>query len=340
MKKTSSRGITNQRFLSDLKNKESLGKMIDIVKADPRLVFHLRENYINIYYKSGNIAKITSANSVSIDKNYFIDSESKNYVRSKDKQTENDRIKKANLQKQRKETEQLFKDRKYKEYFSKMIQVMENYWHYYEKDKNEDEGDVQQQLCLQNQYESINSDFIILDLEYEVSTLSDFKYTGRSPFHYDDKGFPLKINKKNKKPKLKEKPRFDIVAINKKSGQLCIIELKKGEKALLGISGMHDHVDSFLYTIKTSTKSEQSFIKEMEGILDQKKELGLIPRDVHITNDSVLFIFAYSFSSKNKEEQDKEKSTVQSLLNSELKGVNIASYKVIYLQPNQYTLIL
>ena len=323
MNKKLCRGIKNPKMWKSLVNGK-LKEMLEVVKQDEELVLHLRNNYINIYYRSGNVAKVNSENSVTIDENYFISKEEEDYCRDKSKRTAADEIRHNALIANRNDVAQLFKDGEYKEYFKRMKETMKNYWHY-QNMLGEDEGDVQQKLCSSNKYNSEESEYTIIDLEHEVSIKADFSYKGTTPF-------PIKDGKK------KENPRFDIVAVRKSDGQLFVMELKKGNKALEGPSGMHDHVDSFLHTIKETAEAEMSFVEEMEYVLLQKQIFGLVDKAVKITSEDVQFAFVYSYGSEDRDGQKKEKEHVENLRKSIVKGIDISQYQIIYLQPKEYTL--
>ncbi len=301
-----------------------LKEMLEVVKHDEDLVLHLRNDYINIYYRSGNVAKVNSENSVTINENYFISKEEEDYCRVKSKRTKADVINRKALISRRDTLTRLFKDGEYKEYFVRMKDTMKKYWHYQDM-LEEDEGDVQQKLCSSNKYDSKDSNFTIIDLEHEVSIKADFSYKGTTPF-------PVKKGKK------KENPRFDVVAVRKSDGQLFVLELKKGGKALEGPSGMHDHVDSFLHTIKETAEAEKSFVEEMEYVLMQKQILGLVDKAVKITGEDVRFAFVYSYASNSGLIQKNEKENVEKLRQSKPKGIDISQYQVIYLQPDEYNL--
>ena len=65
------RAITNNRFLESLE-KGLLRNITDYVKRHNELDLQIRDNYINIYYKGGNILRIKSPNTFEFDEFYFI----------------------------------------------------------------------------------------------------------------------------------------------------------------------------------------------------------------------------------------------------------------------------
>jgi len=45
--------------------------LLNLVKSDKDLVLQIRNNYINIYYKGGNMLKVTHGPGFDFDHNYF-----------------------------------------------------------------------------------------------------------------------------------------------------------------------------------------------------------------------------------------------------------------------------
>ena len=131
--------------------------------------------------------------------------------------------------------------------------------------------------CYDMDSNSNNTPYIVLDLEYQVSTKSEFAYDGNRD---------------------KKMPRFDIIAINSDTGQLCVMELKKDGGALEGKSGVECHIDSFKHTI--GRDSNKLFIKEMKNLYEQKRTMKLIESNVEISNVEPEFLFLFQGSNDDK----------------------------------------
>ena len=266
------RGIHNKKFVASLMNGK-LKQMLIAISQDPDLDVQIRKDYLNIYYQGGNIARVKSENSIEFDEFYF-------YLDMKTipkKDLPQDKIKE--LKTQRKSLVSQFKVGNYKDYFDNAKVIMDKW---FEK-KEKPERLEQHKLSIENQYNK--SDYTIIDLEYEVSILSDFACT-----HIPDK---------KDKPK---KPRFDIIAINKQ-GKLCVIELKKGIRALGDTSGLKEHWDCYQQSIG---RNHQPFMSEMKNLLKQKQDFNLIDKQVEIKSPIPEFMFAYSYDNKtSQKDQDK-----------------------------------
>lgn len=206
---------------------------------------------------------------------------------------------------QRDELIKYFKNAQYHEYFNKAKNVMDRWSN--ERGKKTEEKYTQQELALNNKYGM--SDYTILDLEYQVSSESRFK------------------SEYEKKPT----PRFDIIAINK-DGKVCVIELKKGVKALRGNSGLDDHYKSYQQSIG---RKPQLFVEEMCQLLKQKKAFGLIDQRAKITEDEPEFIFAYAFTSTDEKGMKKEKDSY----NEEVRVKKLEMIKKLELLEGEYKLI-
>jgi hypothetical protein len=264
------RGIHKEKFVESLKN-GNLKQMLQVINNDVELDLQIRNDYLNIYYRGGNIAKVKSESSVEFDKYYFyldMKNTSKNVIKLNPMVV-------AELKLKRNLLIDKFKNHEYRDYFNLAKTVMDKWL----KINPNPERMEQHQLSVENKYKK--SDYTIIDLEYQVSTESDFacKFIAKG-----------KADHKN--------PRFDIIAINKQ-GKLCVIELKKGTGALTNTSGLKEHWDCYRESIG---RNHKPFMKEMENLLKQKQAFGLIDKQLKIEYPLPEFMFAYSYDDKTSEE--------------------------------------
>lgn len=259
------RGIHNLDFFSSLKS-GNLNKMLEIIRNDKDLDLQIREDYLNIYYLGGNIAKVNSENSIDFNEFYFYLGEiPSTHIKHNQSIV-------SELKKKRDLLISKFKNKEYQEFFSEAKMVMDKW---FAKHPNPERKE-QHELSLENQFNK--SDYTIIDLEYKVSTLSSFACTY------------IPIGKVN--PKI---PVFDIIAVNKQ-GKLCIIELKKGSNSLNGPSGLQEHWDCYQHSID---RNIDAFKKEMQKILQQKQDFGFIDKNLQINSETPEFMFAYAYDNKN-----------------------------------------
>ena len=238
------------RKLSDIFVKKLNGEwkpLLEYILSDSELDLQIRDNYINVYYKGGNILKI-NPNSFQIDKSYFKYSE----------------IKKGFSLLSPKE----INSTKVNQYFSAAKGILNEWYEEAKKKKSTEERKSQQQISLSNRK---NTEYVVLDVEFAVSSKSKYSYHGQQK---------------------KTNPQFDIIAIYQ--GQLIIIELKKGMGALDGKSGIHDHIDSYQYTIGYNDCTKKEFIEEMKELLEQKQNLGILDKSITINNGDPKFMFAFA----------------------------------------------
>ena len=266
------RKISNDKFRKNLTEGE-YKVIIDFAsQRENELDVQIRDNYLNIYYQGGNLLRV-HPRSLYFDEFYF-------HRRAKDMRKTHliDKCKKGDkaciarwedYKNRRKEMLDLLKKRGMATYCKEMKRIMKEW----EADLHtigisHDEKNAQQQISMNNRGAT---DYTVVDLEYAVSTTSNFKYNGDST---------------------KKVPRFDLIAVDK-SGQLYVIELKTGLKAIDGNSGIRAHMDCFDHSIGRDSKND--FINEMDELLRQKQELKLIENNARIdTSKQPKFIFAFS----------------------------------------------
>lgn len=286
----------------------SLRPLVEIVNTSPDYVILLRDDYFNVYYKGGNVAKVKSPKSVEFDKEYF------RLHKNKVDEDYGEIASKRDLAKQ------LFKDGKFEDYFKLIIPAMENYFKL--GLKGDEEKECQHQLCINNTYTS-SSDYTILDLEYEVSSRSKFKYRGKDRVGKSKDSLPT--------------PRYDIVAIRKSDGKLCIMELKKGTNALRDKAGIGEHAERFENTAGKSPETIRHFVSEMKGVLKQMQDLKLIPQEVTILSDEIEYMFV--MQEKASEDTPNQFDVFDEAYRTELPKYGITKeYHVIKLKDGDYSI--
>ena len=108
-------------------------------------------------------------------------------------------------------------------------------------------------------------------------------------------------------------------------------QLKKGTKSLYGDSGIGDHADSFEGTIG---RNHKAFIKELKGVVEDKKELGLLDEKFYMEDDKLEFLYAYVFTT----DDEKGKAEERNAFEKEQKAQKCTDYRVIYLNKEDFTL--
>lgn len=308
------RGLHSDKWDNAFGEDGKLGDLIEMVKKDDELVLQIREDYFNVYYKGGNMLKVSSENSFQFDYNY--------YKCEIDLDTQEQRNKR--IDKRRSVLESLKKTRDYKTFIDEMKKLMDKYWIwlYNEKHRSLHEKDTQHALCISN---TESTDYTIIDLEFQVSTRKDCTY------HYEPSSLP-------RHPGIyvcEKSPRFDIIAVRNSDHRLCVIELKNGLDALVGKSGIGDHADSFEGSIGKNPLAEFTFTNEMKKVVSDKKRFKLLSDDFYIDEKlPIEFIYAYAFKS---EDENGKKAERDSFLREQEKACCM-NYKVIYLNKGDFTL--
>ena len=290
------RKIRNEEFLKKL-TKGEYKAIIDFAsQRENELDVQIRDNYLNIYYRGGNLLRVHPSH-LYFDEFYFhrgAKDMRKTHLIKSDKAEDKKLV--TSYQRKRDEMFSILKKEGMAAYCAKMKGIMEKW----EEDLrtigiSHDEKNAQQQISMNNRGET---DYTVIDLEYAVSRKSSFKYDGA---------------------KNKVVPRFDIIAVDK-TGQLYVIELKTGLVAIKGNSGIGSHIDCYNHTIGRDSKNE--FLNEMDELLDQKRKLHLIDKNVSIDKTKEpQFIFAFS----DKQGENRYEEFVEACKNEGYNG------KVIYL---------
>ena len=307
------RGIHKRSFLHEIEE-GALKPLVELVNSNEDLVLQIRDDYFNVYYQGGNVAKVSSPRSVNFDENYFRTHENKSEENWGD------------IKKKKQDTIDLFKKGLFFDYIEKVKSAMEVYWHDVLKDKGVAEKMAQHQICILN---TAKTDYTVIDLEYQVSKESVFKYHG----------------KRRTKTGNLPSPRFDIVAIRNSDHRLCIIELKKGTKALKDPSGVQEHAESYTNTIGFNKSTKYAFLKEMNDVLKTKRNLKLIDEKVYI--DETLepeFLYSYQYNPSDEDKNgnildfEMQKRYFKYFQNYKKKDNFAKGKKIIWLDENCYLL--
>lgn len=246
--------VLNKKFILDLKSGE-LKDLLQAVKQDDTLCLEIRENYINIYYRGGNMLRVIQRGIKYIlvfDFNYC-----------KHKTT----LSKYEIRLQRNKTVCDWIDS------IPYIKAEMDLW-FYEHPKLERE--YQQVILRDNNNSNIagDTDYFIADIEYANSEYGC---------------------------------RFDLLGIKWISTQtarknielpsLAVMELKYGDNALDGTSGIRKHF-SDIYGFFSNDATREAIYKDAEAMFNQKIVLGLIQgtkKQIQICRDikpEYIIIFA------------------------------------------------
>lgn len=307
------RGLHSKKWDELFKEGGKLFDLLEIVRSDEDLVLEIRNDYFNIYYKGGNMLKVGSKCNFQFDHNYF-----KGYkypeFEADEKEGERKILKKKLLRR-------LKEDGDYGRFVVEMKNIMEDYWKWLEEVKNKslEEKDTQHEMCIRN---TESSEYTIIDLEFQVSTDSDYSYTILEKPHG-------RFVAKNKK-----RPRFDIVAVRNCDHQLCVIELKKGINAIYGRSGIGDHADSFEGSIG---RNPTSFHREIVKVVEDKKQLKLLSEGFHISDSIPEFLYAYVYE-EGEDGVVYDKIIQKEKFKQELIKNQCTKYKTMFLDLGDYVL--
>ena len=304
------RGLHSDKWVKALGEGGKLFDLLEIVKSDEDLVIEIRNDYFNIYYKGGSMAKIASADSIQFDYNYYKGFQRPLYE-SEAKEDARKELKKSLLT-------QLKKDRNYNDFVKIMKRLMDDYWIWLKevKEASLHEKDVQHSLCINN---TEDSEYTVIDVEFQVST--------RSKYRYERPHCP----QGRTVAKDKESPRFDVIAVRNKDHQLCVIELKSGIDALYRDAGIGDHADSFEGSIG---RIPHFFMEEIKGVIEDKKTYGLLREDFWVSDNDPEFMYAYTFYENGDVSNDDQKNKFL----VERKKMHCEQYKVMFLEEGNYTL--
>ena len=251
-------GVTGQGGLD-------LSGVLNWVKEDSSLCLEIRENYINIYYRGGNIMKLTETNgsySIYFDSKYFNSPQYSKLRRGVAVRTlASEIVAKPSIN--------ALDISDWLEIAPYLKHAMDSYFGRHPHNERE----FQQLMVRENNFKGIakGTDYFIVDIEYA-----------------NNEG------------------RFDMIAIRwpsisaerKKDDNvgLTFIEMKYGDGALAGPSGIMDHITS-LHGYLSVPRKLQNLKQEIINVFNQKIDLGLIDNKNKIkgfNNEKPEFIFVFA----------------------------------------------
>lgn len=323
-------GYRNDDYMDNLPNYNAI---IEYAK-DPNneLDIQYRDNYINIYYLGGSLLKLKGEGSMEFDEHYYYPPSKKFPISHIEALIDNDfskinkscQLSEDDLKKKRQEAEQIYerikssrdndlnrlrsaKKEDVGQILSEMKGVMKN-WKGCKSRNAVDERTVQHYISLFNKEFASGSDFIVIDLEYKLS--------GRSAYRIPKHQMGAK----------KGQPRIDIVAIEKSTGQLYVLELKYGLKSTERKSGVVEHYDDYLKSVGAEDQWF-AFWKDIKFLVDVQKKDNVLSKDVWLKEAKPIFGFVYKpeFSEDERDE-----------FNQKLIKNNLSSIMTIYLPHCNY----
>ena len=302
------RGFRGQSYMTDLPNYNAI---IEYAK-DPNneLDIQYRGNYINIYYWGGSLLKLRGKGSIEFDAHYYyppskefpisyIEALAHNDFRSKiSKIKKLSQLSEEDLMKKRQEAitiiERIVSERdnvvnrlrsakaeSVSQILSEMKGVMKN-WKECKSRNAIDERTVQHYISLFNKENAADSDFIVIDLEYALS---------------ENAGYCIPTHQKNPNEK---QPRIDIIAIEKKTGQLYVLELKYGERSLENEAGLWEHYVDYTKSVGADDKWK-SFLIDIYFLVNAQKKDGTLSDKVTLIETKPKFGFIFKPEKSNDE---------------------------------------
>lgn len=270
------RGLSEE-FISSLKM-GILTPILNRVKLDSVLDFQIRENYVNIYYRGGNILKIDEKNGKFIThfENEYITEHSIKVTDLPDAlETKNDA-----------------------EAWLNAIPHLKHEMDIWFGKHPKNEREFQQLVARENNYSNIakSTDYFIIDIEYDNRKGDSSKKGAR----FDLVAVKWESDPVSRKLQKGYKP------------TLSFIEMKYGDGSLTEKAGIIAHIKDF-ETFFAEASNLSDIKNEMAELFRQKRELGLIPslkgNNKNIENfvEKVEYVFLIA-------NHDPEKTNLNSLL--------------------------
>jgi hypothetical protein len=230
------RGLS-QKFLGALKEEDGiLHAVLKRIQNDDTLMLAIRNGYINIYYRGGNLLKITEKKDNRYEAHF-----DENY----DLSEERARVRGLSLPKNITELAHIEK-------WVSSIPYLKEIMDFWFRKHPKQEREFQQLIQRENNRSSISNEteYFIIDIEFEDSSIG-------ARFDMLAVRWPASERKDGNKCRA------------------ALIEMKYGDNAIKGPAGLLEHlqdIDSFL----SCDKHYQSLLDTMEAQFDQLDQLGLL----------------------------------------------------------------
>lgn len=242
-------------FMTDLKEGGLLNPLLERVKKDYTLCLEIREDYINIYYRGGNIIKV-------VRKDNYIPWFDTNYCIEKKARAINELPKKLCIKND---------VSAWVSAIPAIKQIMDSWFSV----KPKEEREFQQLFLRENNGLTIGNttDYFVIDIEYDNRCGARFDLVA---VEWESEGSVRKLQKDY-------------------SPKLTFIEMKYGDSALTGKSGMLNHVKGFKKYLNNHGLG--TIRDEMAVLFKQKRALGLIPalagnkNEIKKFSDETDFVF-------------------------------------------------
>lgn len=295
----------------------------------------LRGTSINIYYQGGSLVKLSGRQKCEFDKNYFYlpgeedlpmsdierlcgqdytDKAEKSKALKKKTEAELKELRekaihiKGEIERRRDELVGRLKSCDSLESVGTVVEEMKEVMRRWKaalvnsKRRKEATGEraVQHYISLYNKKFDDWTDFVVLDIEYAIS--ANARYA--------------------KETEREKQPRIDILAVEKGSGQVYVMELKYGMKSVDGGASVEKHYRDYLATVGSDDTADgiskwQSFIDDVKTLFEAKKKPA--DRNLQIKESKPVFAFVVKL-----EKATDESSFRKHIENSEeLRGLHI-----------------
>ncbi|MBU4312210.1 MAG: hypothetical protein KJ706_05795 [Candidatus Omnitrophica bacterium] len=229
------RGLSDD-FIADLQDGGFLSSLIDLIRKDSSLSLEIRHDYINVYYRGGNLLRLSK-----LKEHVYLPFFDDNYFRDKIGFLEG-------LPEKIRSVADI-------DYWRNKLPALKSEMDQWFSINPKAEREFQQVVVWENNNSSISNhtDYFIVDIEYDNKRGGRFDMVA---IQWDSNSIARKLQG-GYKPKL------------------CFIEMKYGDSALNGKSGMLGHVKQWSEYLGYE-ENKKDIKEEMLNLFKQKRDLRLV----------------------------------------------------------------